>query len=44
MTDQTPQLAEKAYTGWHLPAWHGCMTHNHNHCPECQSCSCWERA
>jgi hypothetical protein len=29
-------------TSWHLPAWHGCMAHNHNHCPECQSCSHWE--
>lgn len=24
-------------------AWHGCLTHNRNHCTECRTCSCTEK-
>lgn len=24
-----------------LKPWHGCLEHNHNHCPECRSCDCY---
>ena len=23
-----------------LKPWHGCLEHNHNHCPACRSCDC----
>lgn len=25
-----------------IKAWHGCLEHNHNHCPDCRSCNCYE--
>lgn len=25
------------------PVWHGCINHNHNHCPDCQTCDCYEQ-
>jgi hypothetical protein len=24
-----------------LKPWHGCIEHNHNHCPGCRSCDCY---
>jgi hypothetical protein len=25
-----------------LRPWHGCLTHNHNHCPDCRVCDHWD--
>jgi hypothetical protein len=24
----------------YLRPWHGCIDHNHNHCPDCRTCDC----
>ena len=28
----------------HIKPWHGCLSHNTNHCTECATCSCFEES